>query len=91
MGQPGAVDGVQLFIEPVEDHAADHQTHHNEQEQCRREPADHHCHMLQAEGCSTKYVRQFSTRVLLQIGKNKATEEELFQKRICKGDIKAHI
>ena len=24
MGQPGAVDGIQLFVQPVEDHATDH-------------------------------------------------------------------
>ena len=91
MGQPRAVDGIQLFVQPVEDHTSNHQTYHDEQEEYRREPTNHHCHMVQAEGCSTKYVRQFSTRVLFQIGKNKASEEELLQERICKGDIKAHI
>ena len=91
MGQPGAVDGIQLFVQPVEDHTTDHQAHHDEQEECQGEPSDHHCHMVQAEGCSTEYVRQSSTRVLFQIGKDKTTEEELLQERIREGDIEAHI
>jgi len=51
MGQPGAIDGIQLFVRPVKNHTSDYQTCHNKQEEHRREPADHHCHMVQAEGC----------------------------------------
>ena len=80
MGQPGAVDGIQFLVEPVEDHTACNKPRHNQQEKQRAKPADHHCHMVKAEGCSAEDIGQFPAGVLFQIGKHKTPEEKFFQK-----------
>ena len=91
VGQPGAVDSAQLFVEPIKKQSAYEQASHYQQEKQGREPADHHRHMVKGKNGRTEQMREFASGLIFQIGKHKAPEEELLQKRIDKRDIQTYI
>jgi len=91
VGEPGGVDAVQGFIEPVENHTAHQKPHHHKEEEEGGKPPDHHSHVVKGEGEGTEEVGTAPAEKPLQIGKQESPEEEFLQKGIHKGNIQADV